>query len=926
MIDLPSGTVTFLFTDIEDSTRLLIDLGREVFVQCLADHDALIREAIANAGGIVVKSDVGTFFAVFLTAPAAIGAVVEAQRLLQSHSWPEDSDVLVRMGLHTGTGKIGGDDYVGIDVHRASRIASAAFGGQVLLSAATAAIVRPSLTEGVGMTDLGEHQLKDLDAEMLHQLRIDGLISEFPPLETSGSNPTNLPVVSTSFVGRDAELVEVDRLIRGARLVTLSGVAGAGKTRLALEAAEALRGEFSDGVWFVQLSTVTDPGLVVAAAADALGVRERPGSALRDTLFQHLAGKEALLVIDNCEHVISAAAEFTNDLMSAAPDCKVVATSRELLRIGGEVAYRLRSMSLPQDSSDLSPLEVSRYDAVRLFVERATAASPEFSVNEENASAVADICMRLDGMPLAIELAAAQLRSSTPRQIADHLDARFQTLTGGLRTADPRQQTLAAAIDWSYQLLDEREQVVFERLSVFQGGFDLAAAQYVCSADPISGYEVLNLLSGLVDKSLVIADVGGAVARYRLLEMLRQFAGDRLSASGEAEASRRRHAEYFVNLAEEAEPNMRGVREHEVRDRIDLELNNLRVAMRWSLDAGEPELGMRLAGAVWRYWKVAFRFSVGVRWLGRMFEAGTNVDKIVRAKVMVGLGTLMTYTDSPGEAGVLLEGAIEICRELDAEGVDPALLRPVYPSALLSLATNIWQYEQDFDRATELWGEALDIARRVGDGAGASAALGNLAEASARAGDIEGARDGYTESIKASHALGSTHRTVEAILLSAVFEMSVGEPARAIVLLDDATEMARSGDLPFWDDFGRAMRAVASHDLGEAGALDAFIEHAARLFADDEFQATFYYQLPLVLCRADLEHSAGHPDRAAMLLGVLGVLEEEHSPLEPIFEGTRRSRLLEALVEDLGMIEFEAARDRGRALSRLEAANLTAGI
>jgi tetratricopeptide (TPR) repeat protein len=301
-----------------------------------------------------------------------------------------------------------------------------------------------------------------------------------------------------------------------------------------------------------------------------------------------------------------------------------------------------------------------------------------------------------------------------------------------------------------------------------------------------------------------------------------------------------------------------------------------------------------------------------------MLEAGTDVDKIVRAKVMLGLGTLMSYTDDPGAARSLLESSIGIYRELEMQGTEPELLRHGYPSAVISLATNIWQYDQDFDRATELWSEALKIARRLGDDVGASLALGNLAEAAARSGDVERARAGYTESIKASSAFNSTHRTVEAISLSAVFEMSIDEPARAVRLLDDAIDLARSGDLPFWDHFCSALRAVATHDLGQPEAQERFIESVNKLFADDEFRATFYYQLPLVLGRADLENSAGRPERAAMLLGVLEDLEDQNSPLEPIFEGTRRSRLLESLVSELGVEGFTESAARGRSLSRLE--------
>lgn len=922
MSDLPSGTVTFLFTSIEDSTRLLTELGRDSYVRCLTDHDALLREAVVAAGGIVVKPEAGALFAVFTTAPAAILAVADAQRELQSHPWPDGADVRVRMGVHTGTGTPGGDDYVGIDVHRAARIASVGSGGQILLSAATASIVRPSLPDGLSIEDLGEHRLKDLDAEPLHQLLITGLMSQFPPLDAAETNPSNLPHIPTSFVGRDEELGEVRALIGESRLVTLSGVAGAGKTRLALEVAASLSSEFPDGVWFVDLSPVTDPHLIATEAAYALGVQERRGAEIIDLLFEHLARRRALLVIDNCEHLIAAAAEFANGVLLAAPNCSVIATTREVLRVGGEVAYRLRPMSLPEEGSDLLPLEIGRYDAVRLFVERASEAQRGFSLTEKTARTIAQICRQMDGMPLAIELAAAQLRTFTLDQIADHLDQRFQTLTAGSRTSVPRQQTLAAAIDWSYQLLDDREQELFARLSVFQGGFGLDAAEEVCAGDPINAFEVFNLVSALVDKSLIVADVSGDVARYRLLDMLRQFGAGQLDAQGATEVVRQRHAAYFRDFAEMAEPNVRGGSEREWRYRIEIDQDNLDAAMDWSLEVGDPELGMRLAGSIWRYWKVTFRFSEGVRWLGRMHEAGGDVDNAVRAKVMLGLGTLMSYTDSPGAAGALLEAAIEIYRELEAQGADAEVLRQGYPSAVISLATNVWQYDQDFDRATELWTEALEIARRIGDDAGASLALGNLAEAAALAGDVEGARAGYNESIEASYALNSTHRTVEAMSLFAVFEMSIDEPERAVSLLNDAIELARAGDLRFWEDFSSALRAVARHDLGDSEARSRFDNHVASLYTDDEFRATFYYQLPLVLHRADLEHSAGHSGRAAVLLGVLEDLEERNSPLEPIFEGTRRDRLYESLTTELGEVDFADAVARGRALSHRKAVDL----
>ncbi len=919
------ATLHFLFSDIEGSTRLW-EAHPEAMKTALARHDDQMLKAVVTHDGVLFKNTGDGAAAVFDSADAALVAAAEAQRALGATVHPEVGVLKVRMAVHSGTAEERDSDYFGPPLSRVARLMAAAHGGQVLASLVAERLASSLLPKDLALRNLGEHRLRDMARrEAVFQLIGEGLVADFPPLRTPDEMPNNLPVMPTSFVGRDQELVEIGKLIRGARLVTLTGVGGAGKTRLALQVAAGFVDEFVDGVWFVGLDTVTNPDLVATEVADALGIQEQPGTAIGDTILEYLARKAALLVVDNCEHLISAAAEFVDALLTAAPDCRVIATSRELLGVGGEVAYGLPSMSLPTDVSDIGPRDLGRYDAVRLFVERAVAAKPGFHITTETVPAIAEICRRLDGIPLAIELAAARLRSFTPQQIADHLDQRFQILTSGLRTAAPRQQTLAAAIDWSYRLLEEREQVLFQRLAVFQGGFDLEAAQDVCSVDRLGEFDVLELVPVLVDKSLVKANVGGDAARYRLLETIRQFASDRLSESGATDVIQRRHAEYFMSLAEEAEPNLRGGSEKVWWDRINLELDNLRLAMGWSLDAGEPELGMRLAGAMWRYWKVTFRFSEGARWLGRMFEAGIEVDKIVRAKVMLGLGTLISYMDDPGAAGVLLEGAIEVYRELDAQGVEPELLRHGYASSLISLATNIWQYDQDFDRATELWSEALEVARRMGDSAGASLVLGNLAEAAARAGDVESARAGYIESIEASYALDSTHRTVEAILLSAVFELSIDEPARAIALLNDAIDLARSGDLQFWEDFGRAMRAVAAHDFGEQEARQRFVEHVAKLFADPEFQSTFYYQLPLVLARADLEHSAGHSDRAAVLLGVLERLEEESSPMEPIFEGRRRSRLLEALAAELGEDGFAEALAQGKALSRNEATKLAAG-
>jgi non-specific serine/threonine protein kinase len=713
-------------------------------------------------------------------------------------------------------------------------------------------------------------------------------------------------------------------LVRGARLVTVTGVGGAGKTRLSLQVAAGFGEEHRDGVWFVELATVTDPDMVPAQAAEALGVQENPGEPILERLMSHLGHKSVLLVLDNCEHVINAAADLVEAILRGSPDSSILATSRELLGVGGEVAYGMRSMAMPRDLSGIGPTELARYDAVQLFLERAASAKPDFSITADNAPSVAEICQRLDGMPLGIELAAARLRSFTPQQIADHLDQRFRILTGGARTALPRQQTLAAAIDWSYRLLDERERLLFERLAVFQGGFDLEAAQQVCASEELDEFDIFELVPVLVDKSLVNADVGGDAARYRLLETIRQFARERLDDDGATDIVRRRHAEYFMGLAEKAEPNVRGEQERAWWDRLDRELDNLRLALEWSLEAGEPELGMRLAGAFWRFWWFTYRFSEGVQWLRRMHAAGGAVPQDVYAKLLVGLGTLSGFTNDQATAEAVLSEAVDIYRELYRQGVDPALLKYSASAALINYSATYAEPNQYFELSEELNTEALELSRAIGDDIGVAVALGNLAESASRRGDIEAARRGYAESIAASRALYSAHRIVESIIQYAVFEASVDEHERASEVLEEAMEASASGSIPLYVAMTGALRAEAGQHLGEPDARDRFIAHASVLYADPEFASTYWPQLAVALGRADIECQLGNLERAATLLGVVERLEDESAQLDVVFE-PRRVQVRDAVIAALGEEQWETARDHGKGLSFAEAARLVAG-
>lgn len=918
------ATLHFLLTDIEGSTRLW-EAHPAAMRQALADHDDLVRKAVETNDGVLFKHTGDGVAAVFGSAADALGAAAAAQRALATTAHPDVGHLKVRMAVHSGSAEERDGDYYGPPLNRTARLMAAAHGGQVLTSLVTERLASSTLPSGLSLQPLGEHRLRDLaQPEPVFQLTIEGLPAEFPRLRTPDVVPNNLPVMPTSFVGRNQELAEVEKLIRGARMVTLTGVGGAGKTRMALQVAAGMSEEYADGVWFVELAAVTEPEMVPAQAADVLGVQEQPGQPIRETLLTHLSDRSALLVVDNCEHVLSAAADLAGAVLKRSPDSRIIATSRELLGVGGEVAYGMRSMALPRNAEDGSPAELAHYDAVQLFMERAAAANPEFQVTAANAAAVIEICRRLDGMPLAIELAAARLRSFTPQQIADYLDQRFRILTGGARTAVPRQQTLAATIDWSYRLLDEREQLLFERLSVFQGGFDLEAAQYVCSSEGLDEFDIFELVPTLVDKSLVSADVGGDRARYRLLETIRQFARDKLDEAGVSDSVRRRHAEHFMGLAEEAEHHVRGAREKEWWSRLDTELDNLRLAMEWSIEADEPELGMRLTAAIWRFWWFTFRFTEGITWLRRMYEARGDVGGATLAKTMLGLGTLCGFVNESGTAKEMLEGSIALYRELDEAGTDPALLVHGYSAALINLSATFAEPTQDYELARRLNEEALEIARRIGDRAGEAVALGNLAEAASRQGDVDAARQGYREGITASRALDSAQRTAEAVIQAALFEMKIGEAERACRLLEDAERVAKEGSLPIHEHLSGALRALNGQDLGEHDVRARFVDRARRLYGDPEFTSVYWFQMWMALGKAAIDLHEGDPQQAARLLGVVQRLESESNPLDPEME-TLRQKVTESLATSIDAERIEVLRAEGRALTAVEAIDLITG-
>jgi predicted ATPase/class 3 adenylate cyclase len=902
-------TVTFLFTDIEGSTALLARLGDDDYAQVLAGHHALIRSALAAHGGREVDTQGDAFFAVFSSPRGCVAAVLAMQRAIGDHAWPGGEGVRVRMGIHCGEAARTAAGLVGLEVHRAARVAAVAHGGQVLVSEAAAVLVRDGLPPGAALADLGVHRLKDLGRpERIFQLTAAGLPAGFPPLRSLGNPalPNNLPVQLSAFIGRDREVAEVRALVESARLVTLTGAGGCGKTRLGLQVAAELLDGSGDGVWLTELAAVTDQDAVPAAISRALRLAVNPGQPELEALLDALALQDVLIVMDNCEHLIGGCAKVAEAIVRRCPKVHLLATSREPLGIGGESIYRVPSLSLP-GSEEAGAAAAGSCDAVALFADRARANGVALAVEEQAGPVVVSVCRRLDGMPLAIELAAARLRSMSLGELHDRLDQRFRLLTGGSRTALERQQTLRATVGWSYSLLTGAEQVLLGRLSVFAGGFGLDAAEAVCGSGGIDVLDVADLLGSLVDKSLVVAEPAGETLRYRLLETIRLFAAERLVEAGEDEAAAvaAAHCAHFLAVAETAAAYLTGPEQGRWLARLDADQANLRRAAAHA--AGRPDgtaVVLRLGVALDRYW-----------W--------------ARSRQQEAFGLL-----------------VPVLRRPDA-GADPALF-----AAALDTAAVV-AFFIDLATARQLADQAVQVARELGDERLLSRALGALCATHFFAGDPETGRPFGQESVERARRLGDD---VELPWSLNRYLMTI-DPARSGPLYAEAIACTeRSGD-HLTSSVLRSNAGVAALATGDLPAARAHLEAAAQAAqqigyehaggqanlgdvlraqrdpggARSAFEAALrigrrngdnWHMAYAVLGLACLAGDAGDWDRAAALHGVAQAFQDRTGNSWQEFAARDRRDSLDQARAHLGEEQLERAYAQGLALSLEKALDL----
>jgi predicted ATPase len=781
----------------------------------LERHDEIILDAVDAHGGHVFNTVGDGFWTVFERAPQAVEAALAIQHDLNREAEADRGSLRVRMAIHTGEADQREGVYSGATVNRATRLIPVAHGGQTILSRTACDLVRNALPGEVTLRDLGYHRLHDLESpEQIYQLDHLGFRSEFPPLRSLDTMPHNLPLQLTSFVGREAEIEEVRTLLATHRIVTLSGIGGQGKSRLALQLAAQVLKMFPDGVWFVELARLTDPARVPQAVANALGVREVPGRDVADMLMQHLCSQTALIVLDNCEHLIDASAVWVETALQTAPGLKVLATSREMLGIPGEVVFVVPSLAAPAigiDPKDTSQSDLTTYEAVQLFAQRAGLVKPGFAIDENNAQSVGQVCARLDGIPHAIELAAARVAVLSPDQIAERLDDCFQLLGVGTRTASPRHQTLRAVIDWSHDLLEAREQMLLRRLSVFVGGWTLDAAEEIWGES-----ETLDVLSRLVDKSIVVAEPSDATGmRYRLLETTRRYAREQLEVAGEAEATERRHRDWALALVEAVVAGFPGLEVAPRLEALETENDNVRAALEWSLARSESEPALRIAASMKHFWKSEGLLTEGIAWCERALAAGLE-SSAARSQTLSVLSALAFFHGDVDRARSAGEEALAIAREVSDKRSLVLALSAVARNASLS--------ESDYQTGSAAAEEGLRLARELKDRDSELVLLVNQGETDRYWGHLKQAAEMYEEARALCLTSGNRYREVDVLF-------NLGQTALAMGDADEADRRYRQVERLTTEFHHLAGRLQALVGMAEVYATRGAHDQAARLLS-----------------------------------------------------------------------------------------------
>ncbi|MFN8488226.1 MAG: LuxR C-terminal-related transcriptional regulator [Caldilineaceae bacterium] len=940
MSNLPLGTITFLFTQIAHNAHLWAT--QPAAMKVLRNrHDAILRDAIRGQGGHLVTITEDGLYAVFTTARAALDAALAAQTALHAAA-TETSQLRVQMGLHTGAAEWQADEYTGAAVRRASRVMAVAHGGQLLLSQTAYALVQDQLPEGVQLCSLGEHRLPGLlNPEALWQVVAPGLPVDFPPLASLNAIPNNLPIQMTSFIGRENAIATIKALLLGengptsnvpTRLLTLTGAGGAGKTRLSLQVAAEVLERFPDGVWWIELATLNDPTLIVATVAGVLGLSNEPGRPLLSTLYDWLRSKRLLLILDNCEHLLDACARFASGVLQQSATVQLFASSREALGMAGEVIYAVPPLLLPPLTPIPPPVEtLSQYEAVRLFIERARLVQPSFQVTNLNAPAIAQICHRLDGIPLALELAAARLKALPVEKIAERLEDRFRLLTSGNRTALPHHQTLRALVDWSYDLLSEPERVLLRRLAVFAGGWTLEAAEAICgealpqgagwrgtqtweAAVPALGlagldaHDVLDLLARLVEKSLVVLDKQASAFRYHLLETIRQYAYEKLTTAQESSALSAQHFHFFAALLTEAEPWFNRGRRAAWMEHLAPEQDNLRAALAWA-QMHDPEAALQMAGRLRWFWFFNGHLVEAHTWYSRLLTptpppVTPPAATYGRGLALLGAGLIDLFLGAHGQGVEWLKQSMAIWQQLDqpaglseAVGLQAyglghlgeftqlctlmtqheALLRRVADPLVLAYALSFWGWalsfvQPDSPHSQALQEEALALGQQWQDAVVLGLVYLNLGRCTFAQRDYAATRRYFEAVLASQHRGGLPWMLGLATVLLADVIMLQGDYAAARPLFDEALAVMRAAGQQMYLAYSLARLAHLTIKQGDLAGAIPHLEASLALYRALGVPDTFIH---CVLGYAELRLAQGH---AALTVRVLACATLRQSP------------------------------------------------